>query len=96
MEVKVLKSEDNYLELEIEGEDHTLGNLIAGMLRRIKGVNFASYYQPHPLLDKIVIKVLTDGTITPKDALIKAIENIKNLSSQYVNEIKGITGEERS
>ncbi|MEM0122251.1 MAG: RpoL/Rpb11 RNA polymerase subunit family protein, partial [Saccharolobus sp.] len=44
MEIKILKSENNYIELEVEGEDHTLGNLLAGILREINGVVFASYY----------------------------------------------------
>ncbi|AAK40631.1 DNA-directed RNA polymerase subunit L [Saccharolobus solfataricus] len=91
MEIRILKSESNYLELEIEGEDHTLGNLIAGTLRRISGVSFASYYQPHPLSDKIIVKILTDGSITPKDALLKAIENIRGMTSHYIDEIKGLT-----
>ncbi|TRM75518.1 DNA-directed RNA polymerase subunit L [Sulfolobus sp. D5] len=90
MEIKILKSDNNYLELEIEGEDHTLGNLLAGTLRKIRGVTFSSYYQPHPLLDKIVVKVLTDGSITPKDAILEGIQMIKNISSQYLNEIKGV------
>ncbi|BDB97187.1 MAG: DNA-directed RNA polymerase subunit L [Saccharolobus sp.] len=91
MEIKIIKNENNYLELELEGEDHTIGNLISGTLRKIKGVTFASYYQSHPLLDKIVIKVLTDGSITPKEALLKAIEMIKSISTEYLNEIKGLT-----
>ncbi|QGA54910.1 DNA-directed RNA polymerase subunit L [Sulfolobus sp. E5-1-F] len=91
MEIKIIKSESNYLELEIEGEDHTLGNLIAGTLRKISGVNFASYYQPHPLTDKIIVKILTDGSIAPRDALLKAIETIRVMASHYIDEIKGLT-----
>ena len=95
MEIKILKSENNYIELEVEGEDHTLGTLLAGILRKINGVVFASYYNPHPLFDKIIIKVLTDGSITPRDALLKATEIAKDLSSKYIDEVKGILNEER-
>ncbi|MEM0130857.1 MAG: DNA-directed RNA polymerase subunit L [Saccharolobus sp.] len=96
MEIKILKSENNYIELEVEGEDHTLGNLLAGILREINGVVFASYYYPHPLFDRIIIKVLTDSSITPRDALLKATEIVKDLSSKYIDEVKGILHEERS
>jgi len=90
LQVKVIKSTVNYLELEVEGEEHTLGNLISGALREIKGVKFASYYQPHPLLQKIVIKILTDGSISPKEALLQAINNSKEMVRKYIEEIKEI------
>ncbi|MEM0173331.1 MAG: DNA-directed RNA polymerase subunit L [Sulfolobaceae archaeon] len=90
MQVRVIKSTINYLELEVEGEEHTLGNLISGILREIKGVKFASYYQPHPLIQKIVIKILTDGSISPKEALLKAINNAKEITKKYLEEIKEI------
>lgn len=87
MQVKVIKSTINYLEIEIEGEEHTIGNLISGTLQRIKGVKFASYYQPHPLMQKIIIKVLTDGTISPKEAIIRAIQDAKELTKRYLEEL---------
>jgi DNA-directed RNA polymerase, subunit L (EC 2.7.7.6) len=45
MQIKILKSSDTYAEIEIEGEEHTLGNLLAGSLRKVEGVIYASYYQ---------------------------------------------------
>ncbi|MDT7875920.1 MAG: DNA-directed RNA polymerase subunit L [Sulfolobus sp.] len=88
MEVKIIKSTNNYLELQIDSEDHTLGNLIKGMLLRIPGVKFASYSQPHPLIDSIIIKILTDESITPKDALLKAIELAEKYTNQFIEEAK--------
>lgn len=90
MEVKIVKQDTNYLELEIEGEEHTLGNLIAGLLRNIKGVTYVSYNKPHPLVDVIYIKILTDGSITPKEALLKAIENGEELANRFINEVKNL------
>jgi DNA-directed RNA polymerase subunit L len=51
------------IEIVIQGEDHTLGNLISSYLKKLFIVNklkgellsFASYKLPHPLEDKIVI-----------------------------------------
>ena len=90
MDVKVLKKSENYLELEVQGEEHTLGNLMAGMLQGVKGVTFASYYKPHPLIDKIVIKVMTDGSLTPEDALKQAINLGKEYSRKYMEEMKSL------
>ncbi|BBG24237.1 DNA-directed RNA polymerase subunit L [Sulfuracidifex tepidarius] len=91
MDVRLLKKNDNYMELEIQGEEHTLGNLIAGMLQRVKGVTFASYYKPHPLVDKIIIKIMTDGSLTPIEALKEAIKIGKEYSEQYLKEIKSLS-----
>ncbi len=91
MDVRVVKHSDNYMELEVEGEEHTLGNLTAGMLQRVKGVTFASYYKPHPLVDKIIIKVMTDGSIKPMDALKEAIKLGEKYSQQYIEEIKSLS-----
>ncbi|EZQ06949.1 MULTISPECIES: DNA-directed RNA polymerase subunit L [Acidianus] len=90
MEVKILKSTDSYLELEIQGEDHTLGNLLAGYLRRINGVKFASYFQPHPLLTNIILKILTDGKVKPLDALKTAIEMAEEDNNKFISEISKI------
>ncbi|MCY0858955.1 MAG: DNA-directed RNA polymerase subunit L [Sulfolobaceae archaeon] len=90
MEIKVVKEDKNYLEIEIQGEEHTLGNLIAGLLRRVNGVTFVTYNKPHPLIDTIYIKILTDGTITPKEALLKAIQQGEELANRFINDVKNL------
>ncbi|MBW9141026.1 MAG: DNA-directed RNA polymerase subunit L [Candidatus Aramenus sp.] len=90
MEIRVIKSSNTYMEIEIKGEDHTLGNLVAGYLRRVRGVTFASYYQPHPLVDSIILKVMTDGSIEPKEAIINAIEKAKETSAKFDQEIRTV------
>ena len=90
MEVKILKETDEYLEIEIEGEEHTLGNLLKGMLLKVPGVKFASYSQPHPLIDTIIIKMMTDGSIKPRDALKKAIEMAENYANKFIEEVKAL------
>lgn len=88
MEIKILKSGENYIELQIDGEEHTIGNLIKGYLIKVPGVIFASYSKPHPLIDSIVIKIMTNGNISPKEALIKAIELAENDTSKFIDEVK--------
>ena len=90
MEVKVSKKGEDYAEIVVEGEEHTLGNLIANYLLRTKGVKFASYSMPHPLERKIVIRVMTDGSITPLDAFKAAVEKIKADLEKFEGEIEAI------
>ncbi|ABP96002.1 MULTISPECIES: DNA-directed RNA polymerase subunit L [Metallosphaera] len=90
MEIAVEREEENYLELRIQGEDHTLGNLIAGRLRSVKGVILATYYLPHPLKDELVIKIKTDGTISPREALNRAIEDVKVLGESFLDELEQV------
>lgn len=76
------------MELQIDGEDHTIGNLLSSLLRTIDGVVYASYYQPHPLIQSIVIKVMTDGKIKPTEAIKKAIEKAEEYTNRFLEEIK--------
>ena len=39
-------------------------------------VTFAGYKAPHPLEPKFELRVGTDGTVTPKEALIQACEQV--------------------
>ncbi|BCS91417.1 DNA-directed RNA polymerase subunit L [Metallosphaera sp. J1] len=90
MEIEVERQDENYLELRIQGEDHTLGNLIAGRLRSVKGVVLATYYLPHPLKDELILKIKTDGTISPKEALSRAIEEIDNLGKSFLDDLEQV------
>ncbi len=40
---------DGRYDIVVEGEDHTLGNLLAERLSRKPGVKTAYYTNPHPL-----------------------------------------------
>jgi len=95
LEVKVLKSGENYIEFEIQGEEHTLGNLIKGYLLKVQGVKFASYSKPHPLFDNIIVKVMTDGSISPKEAILKAIELAKADANKFIEEVKKLEKERK-
>lgn len=54
-------------------EDHTLGNLLWAQLLSDPTVLYAGYKLPHPLEQKIVVKVETNGESTPKRAMERAI-----------------------
>ena len=58
-------------------EDHTFGNAVKMMLLRNPKVRFVAFRKPHPLENKIEIKIQTNGDITPIAAFKEALKNLK-------------------
>ena len=52
----------------ISQQDHTLGNIVRHQLLSNSHVRFAGYKKPHPLEERIEIKVHTDGAVKPEQA----------------------------
>jgi len=57
-------------------EDHTLGNLIASRLHKYAYVTFSAYKMHHPLVSAFDLRVSTDGTVTPRDAVVSCCKDI--------------------
>jgi DNA-directed RNA polymerase II subunit RPB11 len=71
----------------ILNEDHTAGNLLRMQLLRDKKVLFAGYKQPHPLENKIELRVQTNKESNPLTVTSFAMEAIAiemdRLSSEF-------------
>jgi len=48
MKINVLAKEENYLELELEGEDYSIPNALKELILEDDDVEFASCVLPHP------------------------------------------------
>ncbi|MEM1657549.1 MAG: DNA-directed RNA polymerase subunit L [Candidatus Jordarchaeales archaeon] len=83
MKVRVIKRTENHLELEVEGEDHTLCGLLKKSLLEDKNVVFAGYKIEHPLLSNPKIYITTNQTISPEEALKNAVERLKNTFTEF-------------
>ncbi|KAF2280727.1 RBP11-like subunits of RNA polymerase [Westerdykella ornata] len=57
-------------------EDHTLGNLISQRLHKYPFILFSAYKVPHPLFSSFELRVQTDGSITPKEAVLRCCQEI--------------------
>lgn len=57
-------------------EDHTLGNLLSQRLLKYEYIVFSAYKVPHPLFATFELRVQTDGSITPKEAIIRCCKDI--------------------
>ena len=74
-------------------EDHTLGNLLSQRLLKNPAVMFAAYKVPHPLFATFELRVQTDGTITPKEAVMATcklvIQDLSKLNESFQTEWLG-------
>ncbi|GAA5969761.1 hypothetical protein JCM3765_003449 [Sporobolomyces pararoseus] len=79
-EPKVTVEEDskipNAATLTINKEDHTLANMLRSQLLLLPYVQFAGYKVPHPLESRVVLKLQTDGSQTPIQAVQNAIGDL--------------------
>lgn len=94
MKIKKLKETSNELKIEIEDFGQTLGNLLHKRLLEDENVDLAGYNIPHPLSSTAIIYIRTKGDVTPKEALLKAIERAyqanKNFSIKLEQALKKI------
>jgi DNA-directed RNA polymerase II subunit RPB11 len=53
---------------------------------------FSAYKVPHPLFADFELRVQTDGTMTPKDAVVKAckdiVQDLGTLSREFTKEVE--------
>ncbi len=87
MQLKVLRRSSQELKLEIEGEGHTICNLLESVLLEDKDVEFAGYDVPHPLISNTIFFIRTKKGKKPEEALIEAIEKIRQRGRELNREI---------
>ncbi len=88
IKVKVLKKSENELKIEIQGSSHGLCNLLQKRLLEDKRVDFAGYDVPHPLASSPIIYLRMKGANKPEDALIEAVEKVKETNSAFGKELE--------
>ncbi|KAF5334683.1 hypothetical protein D9611_011964 [Ephemerocybe angulata] len=80
----------NAATIKIVKQDHTLGNMLRAQLLVTPHVLFAGYKVPHPLHPYFQIKIQTNGTITPQEALEQAsnklIASLVSLEQKFKRE----------
>lgn len=66
------------VELTLENEDHTMGNLITTALQDNTNVEYAGFKKDHLLIDEIVLKIETT-TYNPMKQFFETINKLKNM-----------------
>jgi DNA-directed RNA polymerase subunit L len=88
MKLKVLKRTDNELKLEIEGEGHSLLNLLQKALLEDENVEMAGYDVPHPLFDRGILYVQTKDKHDPEDVVKEAVKKVQGLNKDFYKSFK--------
>ncbi|KAF2669643.1 DNA-directed RNA polymerase II subunit RPB11a [Microthyrium microscopicum] len=92
VEVKMDTRVPNTAVFTFNREDHTLGNLLTAHLHKYKDVTFAAYKVEHPLKPLFILRVGTDGGISPKDAVVRCcsdiITTLDKVSREFTKEME--------
>ncbi|MBU4246267.1 MAG: DNA-directed RNA polymerase subunit L [Nanoarchaeota archaeon] len=85
MKINVLEEKKDSLVVEIEGERHTIPNLIRESLWEDNSVTLAAYEKKHPSLGspKIIVKAKD-----PRNALVSAIKRCESETKDFMDEFE--------
>lgn len=86
MEIKILDDKKNKLIVEVKGADHTLCNALKSELLNDKHVKIATYSIRHPQISLPQVIVETDGEISPKNAIINAVQRLHKINEKFKRE----------
>lgn len=64
--------------IEIQREDHTIGNLVRMQLHEDPAIWFAGYKVPHPLEHRMLVKVRTAANDNPGAAYNRALDSLRS------------------
>merc|ERR1712233_296912 len=91
-EKKITREQDtkvpNAAVFAINKEDHTLGNMIRQQLLKDPNVLFAGYKNPHPMENKVVLRIQTTSDYAPNDALMNSITDLISELSLFEERFK--------
>ncbi|KAK1770459.1 RBP11-like subunits of RNA polymerase [Phialemonium atrogriseum] len=73
---QVFTGMSNTSDFTLHKEDHTLGNLLSEHLKKAPHVMMAGYKVGHPNVPEVLLRVQTDGTITPREALVEVCKQL--------------------
>ena len=88
MKIKILKETDDELKLEVEGEGHSLLNLLQKTILEDNNIEMAGYDVPHPLIDRAILYVHTKGKKSPETVLNEAAKKVSSLSKEFQKSFK--------
>jgi len=86
MEIKILDDKKNKLIAEVKGADHTLCNILKSELWNDKHVKTATYSIRHPQISVPQMIVETDGELSPKNAIINAVQRLHKTNEKFKKE----------
>lgn len=77
MKIEMIEDAKDRARFKIDGEDHTLCNLIKDELNQDESVKISTYAIKHPLIGAPRFTVETKKGTSAKDAVLDAAKNVK-------------------
>ncbi|KAK6113835.1 RNA polymerase Rpb3/Rpb11 dimerization domain family protein [Brugia pahangi] len=77
LDVDSFRSDPSNLTVILYEEDHTIGNSLKHVLCKMRDVEFCGYNVPHPLEDKILIRLQTKRGVSAASTLMKGFEELE-------------------
>jgi len=87
MKLNVKTMEPHYLEIELEGEEHSIPNALREILIEEKDVEFAAYKIPHPQVGKPQLYLRTKSK-KAIDVLQEAVKKLRKDAEEFKDELK--------
>lgn len=91
MQIKIVKNTARELELDIEGEGHTLCNPLREILFENEHLTFAGYSVPHPLTRSAHFIVRTDGKVKALSAFKQAAQKLIERAEEFRTRFKKVS-----
>jgi len=89
MKMKILKDTQDFLLVEVDGEDQSIINILTETLNKMDGVLYAGYRIEHPLTNTITVSIkVNPSKTTPRGALVEAFKELRNLVKQLEEDVK--------
>ena len=88
MKMKVLEDKQDFLLVEINGEDQSIINILTETLNKVDGVMYAGYRIEHPLTGTITMSLKVDPSkTTPRKALAEAFKELERLVKRLEEDV---------
>ena len=92
MIVRILSRGDKEIVLEIEGEDHTLGNMMMKEALRHPGVEHAAYRVPHPLKPVLEFTLVVKNGENVGKVLKDVIDSLRKQLEEFKLAVENVLG----
>lgn len=93
MRIQVSHEDEKAFTVEVVGEDYSLAEIVHHELLDEKSVTFAGVLPPHPLINKLVLKVKAQR-IKPEKAFSNSVERASSTTHELLESITSAFGGE--
>ncbi len=87
MEFKKISEDKNKFVFEVEGISHGFCNMLKEKLLEDSHVKIATYRVAHPLINIPRVLVETDGSVSPRNAVLSAVKKLKAFDDKTKKEL---------